>query len=153
MDFVDSNIYLADKAVKNESVNNISLKELFKAVQFFLSPTHSLSGVISAFNFNASTIETTLLSIISKAVQDEEHPIELVDFEFPKEDELSEILFTTGTTGKSKGIEVTYGCDIFIAQNVMDSVEMGKDFLKDTQRRLLTVHQIHLTETLPSGLL
>ncbi len=91
MDFVDSNIYLADKAVKNESVNNISLKELFKAVQ------------------------------------DEEHPIELVDFEFPKADELSEILFTTGTTGKSKGIEVTYGCDIFIAQNVMDSVEMGKD--------------------------
>lgn len=91
MDFVDSNIYLADKAVKNESVNNISLKELFKAVQ------------------------------------DEENPIELVDFEFPKADELSEILFTTGTTGKSKGIEVTYGCDIFIAQNVMDSVEMGKD--------------------------
>ncbi len=91
MDFVDSNIYLADKAVKNESVNNISLKELFKAVQ------------------------------------DEEQPIELVNFDFPKEDELSEILFTTGTTGKSKGIEVTYGCDIFIAQNVMDSVEMGKD--------------------------
>lgn len=91
MDFVDSNIYLADKAVKNESVNNISLKELFKAVQ------------------------------------DEENPIEVIDFEFPKADELSEILFTTGTTGKSKGIEVTYGCDIFIAQNVMDSVEMGKD--------------------------
>lgn len=48
MDFVDSDIYLADKAVKNEHVNNISLKELFKAVQ------------------------------------DEENPIEPMDFEFPK---------------------------------------------------------------------
>ena len=87
MDFVDSNIYLADKPVKNEQVNNISLKELFKAVR------------------------------------DEENPIRPLAFEFPKEDDLSEILFTTGTTGKSKGIEVTCGCNIAIAQNVMDSVQ------------------------------
>lgn len=91
MDFVDSNIYLADKPVKNEQVNNISLKELFKAVR------------------------------------DEENPIRPLAFEFPKEDDLSEILFTTGTTGKSKGIEVTCGCNIAIAQNVMDSVQIGKD--------------------------
>lgn len=89
MDFVDSTIYVAEKPVKNESVNNISLKEMYK------------------------------ISI------DEESPID--EFEFPKGEELSEILFTTGTTGKSKGIEVTYECDIAIAQNVMDSVEMGKD--------------------------
>lgn len=89
MDFVDSNIYVAEKPVKNDDVNNISLKEMYK------------------------------VSI------DEESPIE--EFEFPKGEELSEILFTTGTTGKSKGIEVTYECDIAIAQNVMDSVEMGKD--------------------------
>ncbi len=40
---------------------------------------------------------------------------------------MAEILFTTGTTGKSKGIEVTFKTDIAIAQNVIDSVEMGKD--------------------------
>lgn len=91
MEFVDSNIYLADKPVKNEQVNNISLKELFKAVQ------------------------------------DEENPIKPLTFEFPKPDDLSEILFTTGTTGKSKGIEVTCGCNIAIAQNVMDSVQIGED--------------------------
>lgn len=89
MDFVDSKIYLAERPVKNESVNNISMKEMYKVAT------------------------------------DENSAID--EFEFPKSEELSEILFTTGTTGKSKGIEVTYECDIAIAQNVMDSVEMGKD--------------------------
>lgn len=60
-------------------------------------------------------------------MRDEENPIRPLAFEFPKEDDLSEILFTTGTTGKSKGIEVTCGCNIAIAQNVMDSVQIGKD--------------------------
>lgn len=91
MEFVDSNIYLADKLVKNERVNNISLKELFKTVQ------------------------------------DEENQIKPFTFAFPKKGDLSEILFTTGTTGKSKGIEVTCDCNVVIAQNVMDSVQMEKD--------------------------
>lgn len=89
MDFVDSKIYLAERPVKNESVNNISLKEMYKVAT------------------------------------DENSAVD--EFVFPKSEELSEILFTTGTTGKSKGIEVTYGCDIAIAQNVIDSVDMGKD--------------------------
>lgn len=89
MNFVDSNIYLADKAVKSDSVNNISMKEMFAVVT------------------------------------DENSPIE--EFDFPKGDSISEILFTTGTTGKSKGIEVTFACDIVISQNVMDSVDMSKD--------------------------
>lgn len=91
MEFVDSNIYLADKPVKNERVNNISLKEIFKTVQ------------------------------------DEENQIKPFTFDFPKKGDLSEILFTTGTTGKSKGIEVTCDCNVVIAQNVMDSVQMEKD--------------------------
>lgn len=45
----------------------------------------------------------------------------------PAADRVSEILFTTGTTGKSKGIEVTFLCNVYIAQNVMDSVSMGPD--------------------------
>lgn len=49
------------------------------------------------------------------------------DYSFPKAEELSEILFTTGTTGKSKGIEVMFGCDVSIVQNVIDSVELTED--------------------------
>ncbi len=64
------------------------------------------------------------------AVDDNE---ELNDFNFPSDDDMSEILFTTGTTGKSKGIVVTHGTNIAIAQNVIDSVGMCAD-----ERELIT---------------
>ncbi len=70
-------------------------------------------------------VKNISLKEMYKVSIDEESPIE--EFDFPKGEELSEILFTTGTTGKSKGIEVTFECDIAIAENVMDSVSMGKD--------------------------
>lgn len=89
MNFVDAKNYIADRAVKKDTINNISMKEMYK------SATEEYEG--------------------------------LKNIQFPKAEDLSEILFTTGTTGKSKGIEVTFGCDIAIAENVMDSVEMGKD--------------------------
>lgn len=51
--------------------------------------------------------------------------LELVDF--PKHDDVAEILFSTGTTGKSKGIVLTHGNDIAIAENVCFGVKMKPD--------------------------
>ena len=48
-------------------------------------------------------------------------------FRFPKPEETAEVLFTTGTTGKSKGIELTYESVIAVSENVIGSVEMKKD--------------------------
>lgn len=48
----------------------------------------------------------------------------LSDINFPTSDQVSEILFSTGTTGKSKGIVLTHGNDIALAENVMYGVEM-----------------------------
>ena len=45
-------------------------------------------------------------------------------FEFPEAADVSEILYTTGTTGKSKGIVITHGANIALAQNVMYGVHM-----------------------------
>ena len=42
-------------------------------------------------------------------------------------EETAEVLFTTGTTGKSKGIELTYESVIAVSENVIGSVEMKKD--------------------------
>ena len=50
---------------------------------------------------------------------------EMIDF--PKSDDVSEILFSTGTTGKSKGIVLTHGNDIAIAENVCTGVEQKPD--------------------------
>ena len=47
--------------------------------------------------------------------------------ELPKTDAISEILFSTGTTGKEKGIVLTHANDIALAENVMYGVEMEKD--------------------------
>ena len=46
---------------------------------------------------------------------------------FPDPEAVSEIIFTTGTTGKSKGIEVTFDCNTYIAENVIDSVSMSEN--------------------------
>ncbi|MBE6887559.1 MAG: acyl--CoA ligase [Ruminococcaceae bacterium] len=45
----------------------------------------------------------------------------------PLKSDISEILFSTGTTGKEKGIVITHGNNIALAENVMYGVEMEKD--------------------------
>lgn len=47
--------------------------------------------------------------------------------EFPKADDISEILFSTGTTGREKGIVITHKNNIALALNVINGVEMEKD--------------------------
>ena len=113
MNFVDSNIYLAEKPVKN-TTDNISLKEMFKVVQNNEAVTP---------NENTDNSENVVLNESSDSIE----AVNSKEFSLPASDDLSEILFTTGTTGKSKGIEVTFGCNVAIAQNVIDSVGMEKD--------------------------
>jgi len=47
--------------------------------------------------------------------------------EYPATDSISEILFSTGTTGKEKGIVITHANDIALAENVIHGVKMEKD--------------------------
>lgn len=49
------------------------------------------------------------------------------DIVFPEPDQTSEILFSTGTTGKPKGIELSHRNNIALAENVKYGVEMGPD--------------------------
>ena len=46
---------------------------------------------------------------------------------FPKEDAFCEILFSTGTTGKEKGIEITNANNTALAENVIYGVDMKED--------------------------
>lgn len=46
---------------------------------------------------------------------------------FPEGDDVAEILFSTGTTGKSKGIVLTHRNDVAIAENVKYGTEMKPD--------------------------
>lgn len=46
------------------------------------------------------------------------------EFEFPTKADRAEILFTTGTTGKSKGIDLTHKSVVAVAENVIDGLCM-----------------------------
>lgn len=50
-----------------------------------------------------------------------------VTFPFPEQGDTAEILFTTGTTGVSKGIELLHKNVVAVAENVIHGVEMEKD--------------------------
>ncbi len=49
------------------------------------------------------------------------------NFAMPNENEQAMVLFTTGTTGKSKGIVLTYSAEYAAAENVMYGVEMKQN--------------------------
>lgn len=55
------------------------------------------------------------------------HENTILEWDMPKVEEDAMVLFTTGTTGKSKGIVIQYGAEYAVAENVMYGVEMKKD--------------------------
>lgn len=64
---------------------------------------------------------------ITEALNYGEADVDISAWEFPEKADIAEILFTTGTTGKSKGIELNHGSVVAVAENVIDGVEMKKD--------------------------
>lgn len=68
--------------------------------------------------------EVPFLPIQSVSDYQYDGSIDLDNVTFPKESDTAEILFSTGTTGKSKGIELSHGNDVALAENVMYGVQM-----------------------------
>ena len=52
---------------------------------------------------------------------------EIEEYTFPYKDNTAQILYTTGTTGKSKGIEITNANNIALAENIKFGTEMKTD--------------------------
>ncbi|MBP5608424.1 MAG: acyl--CoA ligase [Lachnospiraceae bacterium] len=46
---------------------------------------------------------------------------------FPDPEDVSEVLFSTGTTGRSKGIVITHANNIALAENITEGVKMRRD--------------------------
>ncbi|MBK5253980.1 MAG: acyl--CoA ligase [Peptostreptococcaceae bacterium] len=52
--------------------------------------------------------------------------LDVSNFNFPDPSDIAEILFSTGTTGKSKGIELNHSALVAVAENVIFGVQMKK---------------------------
>ena len=50
-----------------------------------------------------------------------------IELSFPKKDDLADILFTTGTTGTSKGVELTHGALVATAENLIFGCKYAED--------------------------
>lgn len=51
----------------------------------------------------------------------------VTEYAFPEKEDISELLFSTGTTGKEKGIIITHGNNIALAENVIYGVDLRED--------------------------
>ena len=72
-------------------------------------------------NVEVDTIE------MSEALNNKIDLITYDEITYPKGDDIAEVLFTTGTTGKSKGVVCTHSSVIAIAENVIDGTQMEQD--------------------------
>ena len=67
------------------------------------------------------------------------------DWTFPAGDDVAEILFSTGTTGKSKGIVITHRNNMALAENVICGLEMKPDNVEIVPMPLSHSHGLRRT--------
>ena len=75
---------------------------------------------------SGSALFITMNELIESAEREAAAP-DIERISFPAGDDVAEILFSTGTTGKSKGIVLTHTNDTALAENVMCGVAMKPD--------------------------
>lgn len=79
----------------------------------------------AALFINEAEYDVSVKMISLKILFEELHNIsDICDFDFPRADSLTEILYTTGTTGKSKGISISNRNNIALAENIQSGTEM-----------------------------
>lgn len=72
-----------------------------------------------------SSVRSDLTFFPMNGISPEAEPVKF-EYRFPQKDERAELLYSTGTTGKAKGIDLTHGNNIALANNVASGVQMEK---------------------------
>lgn len=72
-------------------------------------------------------IGTSMVTYADLFASAQESVSDMCDCSFPAPDDVAEILYTTGTTGKSKGVVISHRANVALAENIMYGVEMKQD--------------------------
>jgi len=143
--------YLRDKGVGRGSVVVVKTSQTIEHIVLYLG-IHLAGGVMASLErtisneglanaaraVNADAIisdDPTVAELYPSIFMDSRIAIpdiadeELPEISFPKAEEPGEILFTTGTTGKSKGVEMSHGALFALAENLIYGVSCPDDFV------------------------
>lgn len=115
------NFLVAYFAIQKIGAINVPL-EKNAAVARILEITSDTDAVLHIAN--KQTEELTIPYIDIKDTITKQAVVSPDDVDFPTGDDVAEILFSTGTTGKSKGIVLTHRNDVAIAENVINGTKM-----------------------------
>ena len=94
--------------------------------------TKKISPVILVLNKITNDRKTVIerpVITINELIESSKNHVPLSESEvvFPKPHDVSEILFTTGTTGDEKGIVISFDNNVAIAENVINGLQMKED--------------------------
>lgn len=118
------NFLIAYFAIQKIGAINVPL-EKNAAVARVLEIAGDTDAVLHIANKAVEELRIPHIDISETTKKQIEVPLE--DVHFPSGDDIAEILFSTGTTGKSKGIVLTHRNDVAIAENVINGVKMKPD--------------------------
>lgn len=92
-------------------------------VEEICKETQALYCILSeSMEIDAATMQITFGEFYDSARK----PTDL-EFKTPKAKEVAEILYSTGTTGKAKGIVITHGNNVAVAENIKYGTQMKED--------------------------
>lgn len=92
-------------------------------VEEICKETQALYCILSEkMELDATTVQITFGEFYDSARK----PTDL-EFNPPKAKEVAEILYSTGTTGKAKGIVITHGNNVAVAENIKYGTQMKED--------------------------